>query len=604
MAVTAPAAKPSTPIKIDWTGIVLTAIAIVAAVVILRLPEYSQGWQQQYDPTGHWWLSTIIAALPVLVLLCALAFGHIKAHYAALAGLITALLTAVFGFHMPARMAAATAVYGSFYGLFPIGWIVLNVIFLYQLTVECGRFEVLKHSLTGVTQDRRLQLLLIAFSFGAFFEGAAGFGTPVAVTAALLIGLGFRPLAASGLSLIANTAPVAFGALGTPIIALAGVTGFSEITLGAMAGRILPWFSVIVPFWLIWAFVGLSEMLEIWPAILVAGASFATSQYYVSNHHGPWLVDVISAVISMVCLIGFLMIWHPRRIWTFEGEEQRTDRRAAHGYSGAEVARAWLPWLVLSIIVFCWGTITGKKIMNTPEKVFTSTASWSTPPSKITAPKFPIHGLNKLVERTPPVVAKNTKEEAVFTFNWLSATGTGILLSGLIAGLIMGFNVGHIFKIYIKTIVRVRFSLLTIAAMMAIGFLTRYGGLDATMGLAFARTGHFYPFFGTLLGWLGVALTGSDTASNVLFGSLQKISAQQVGVSPVLMAAANSTGGVMGKMIDAQSIVVASTATEWYGHEGEILRYVFFHSIVLACLVGVLVFLMAYVPPFTQLVVH
>jgi len=426
----------------------------------------------------------------------------------------------------------------------------------------------------------------------------------VAVTAALLIGLGFRPLAASGLSLIANTAPVAFGALGTPIIALAGVTGFSEITLGAMAGRILPWFSVIVPFWLIWAFVGLSEMLEIWPAILVAGASFATSQYYVSNHHGPWLVDVISAVISMVCLIGFLMIWHPRRIWTFEGEEQRTDRRAAHGYSGAEVARAWLPWLVLSIIVFCWGTITGKKIMNTPEKVFTSTASWSTPPSKITAPKFPIHGLNKLVERTPPVVAKNTKEEAVFTFNWLSATGTGILLSGLIAGLIMGFNVGHIFKIYIKTIVRVRFSLLTIAAMMAIGFLTRYGGLDATMGLAFARTGHFYPFFGTLLGWLGVALTGSDTASNVLFGSLQKISAQQVGVSPVLMAAANSTGGVMGKMIDAQSIVVASTATEWYGHEGEILRYVFFHSIVLACLVGVLVFLMAYVPPFTQLVVH
>jgi len=586
-----------------WQGIVFTLVAIVVAIIILRLPELG-GWQQQYDPTGHWWLSTIIASLPVIVLLGALAFGHFKAHYAALAGLITALLTAIFGFGMPGRMAAVTAVYGVAYGLFPIGWIVLNVIFLYQLTVEAGRFEVLKHSMTGITQDRRLQLLLIAFSFGAFFEGASGFGTPVAVTAALLIGLGFRPLEASGLSLIANTAPVAYGALGTPIIALAGVTGLSEFTLGAMAGRILPWFSVLVPFWLIWAFVGFSEMIEIWPAIAVAGATFATSQYFVSNHHGPWLVDVISAIISMICLIAFLMVWRPKRVWRFEGEGRKTEHRAAHGYSRAEVIRAWLPWLILSVIVFCWGTVTGKKIMNTPEKVFTSMATWSTPPSKITAPQFPVHGLNKLVERVPPVVAKNAKEPAVFSFNWLSATGTGISIAGIVSGLIMGFNIVQIFKIYVKTIIRVRFSLLTIAAMMAIGFLTRYGGLDATMGLAFARTGHFYPFFGTLLGWLGVALTGSDTSSNVLFGSLQKISAQQVGVSPVLMAAANSAGGVMGKMIDAQSIVVASTATEWYGHEGDILRYVFFHSIALACLVGILVFLMAYVPPFTHLVVQ
>jgi len=599
------AARPpaAPPPSLDWQGAVLTLVAIVVAVIILRLPNDGTSWQQGYDPTRRWWLSTIIAALPVIVLLGGLALGHIKAHYAALAGLATALLTAIFGFHMPARMAAATAVYGAGYGLFPIGWIVLNVIFMYQLTVETGRFEVFKHSLTGITQDRRLQLLLIAFSFGAFFEGAAGFGTPVAVTAALLIGLGFGPLQASGLSLLANTAPVAFGALGTPIVALAAVTGFSEFSLGAMAGRILPFFSVLVPFWLIWAFVGFSAMLEIWPAVLVAGASFATSQYFVSNHHGPWLVDVISAVVSMICLIAFLMVWHPKRVWTFEGEEQKTEHRADHGYSRGEVARAWLPWLILSVIVFCWGTMTGKKIMNTPEKVFTSMASWSTPPSKITNPQFPVHGLNKLVERVPPVVPKPTKEAAVFGLNWLSATGTGVLLSGIISGLIMGMPVAKIFSIYLKTIVKVRFSLLTISAMMAIGFLTRYGGLDATMGLAFARTGHFYPFFGTLLGWLGVALTGSDTSSNVLFGSLQKISAQQVGVSPVLMAAANSAGGVMGKMIDAQSIVVASTATEWYGHEGEILRYVFFHSIALACLVGILVFLMAYVPPFTHLVV-
>jgi len=582
---------------------ILTAVVIIAVVLILRIPPLAQPWSQGYDPTGHWWLSTLVATIPVIVLLGALAL-HVKAHYAALAGLAVSLLIAIFAFHMPARMAGATAVLGAGYGLFPIGWIVLNVIFMYQLTVEAGQFEVMKQSLTGITQDRRLQLLLIAFSFGAFFEGAAGFGTPVAVTAAMLIGLGFRPLQASGLSLIANTAPVAYGALGTPIIALAAVTGFSEITLGAMAGRILPVFSLIVPFWLIWAFVGFSEMLEIWPAILVAGASFATTQFLVSNYHGPWLVDVIAALVSMACLIGFLMIWHPKRVWTFEGEEAKTEHRAVHGYTTGQVVRAWVPWIILSIIVFCWGTPTGKRIMNTPEKVFTSMASWSTPPSKITNPQFPVKGIDKLSMRMPPVVAKPTKEAAVFGLNWISATGSGILLSGLISGLVMGFSIPRIFKVYLQTIFKVRFSLLTIAAMLAIGFMTRYSGLDATMGLAFARTGHLYPFFGTMLGWLGVALTGSDTSSNVLFGSLQKISAQQVGVSPVLMSAANSCGGVMGKMIDAQSIVVASTATNWYGHEGDILRYVFFHSLALAALVGVYVYLLAYVSPISHLVIQ
>ncbi len=580
---------------------ILMVLTVIAVIIILRIPPWPHPWSQGYDPTGIWWLSTLVAAIPVVVLLGALAL-HVKAHYAALAGLAAALLIAIFGFHMPARMAGATAVLGAGYGLFPIGWIVLNVIFMYQLTVECGRFEVMKQSLTGITQDRRLQLLLIAFSFGAFFEGAAGFGTPVAVTAAMLIGLGFRPLQASGLSLIANTAPVAYGALGTPIIALAGVTGFSEITLGAMAGRILPVFSLIVPFWLIWAFVGFSEMLEIWPAILVAGASFATTQFFVSNYHGPWLVDVIAAMVSMACLIGFLLIWHPKRVWTFEGEEAKTEHRAVHGYSRGEVVRAWVPWIILSVVVFCWGTMTGKRIMNTPEKVFTSMKSWSTPPSKITNPQFPVAGINKLSMRVPPVVAKPTPEPAVFGLNWLSATGTGILISGLISGLVMGFSIRRIFQVYLKTIMKVRFSLLTIAAMLAIGYMTRYSGLDATMGLTFARSGHLYPFFGTLLGWLGVALTGSDTSSNVLFGSLQKISAQQVGVSPILMASANSCGGVMGKMIDAQSIVVASTATNWYGHEGDILRYVFFHSLALAALVGVYVYLLAYVAPISHLV--
>ncbi len=597
-----PKAGPPSSNPLASAAVLITAA--IAAIIILRIPGLTAPWSQGYDPTGHWWLSTLIAALPVVVLLGSLALGHVKAHYAALMGLATALLVAIFGFHMPARLAGATAVYGAGYGLFPIGWIVLNVIFMYQLTVESGRFNVLQHSMTGITQDRRLQLLLIAFCFGAFFEGAAGFGTPVAVTAAILIGLGFRPLQASGLSLIANTAPVAFGALGTPIIALAKVTGFSEVTLGAMAGRILTPFCILVPFWLICAFVGWSSMLEIWPAILVAGVSYAIPQLFISNFHGPWLANIGASVISMACLVSFLFIWHPKRIWTFEGEEAKTERRANHGFSRSEVTRAWVPWIILSVIVFLWGTQTGKNLMNAPEKTFTSMASWHTPPSKITNPQFPITALNNAVLRVPPVVLKPTKEPAVFGLNWLSATGSGILLAAIISGLLMGLKISKIFSIYGRTIMKVRFSLLTIAAMLAIGMLTRYSGLDATMGLTFARTGHLYPFFGTLLGWLGVALTGSDTSSNVLFGSLQKITAQQVNVAPTLMAAANSTGGVMGKMIDAQSIVVASTATQWYGHEGDILRYVFWHSLALAALVGVFVFLMAYVAPFTHLVVH
>lgn len=582
--------------------------SVTATIFVLAWTGTSptQPWKQGYDPFGHWWLSTIFAALPVIVLLGTLAILRMKAHYAAFLGLVTALVIAAGFFHMPIKMASITAIYGACFGLFPIGWIILNVIFLYRMTMETGRFKVLQESMTGITQDTRLQLLLIAFSFGAFFEGASGFGTPVAVTAAILIGLGFKPLQASGLSLIANTAPVAYGALGTPIVALAAVTGYSEFVLGAQVGRILPFFSVLVPFWLVWAYAGYKGMKEIWPAVTVAGATFAIPQYLVSNHHGPWLTDIIASVVSMFSLVLFLRFWHPRQIWGHTGHRQNEQRaaRGTHGYSRGEIMRAWLPWLVLSVFVFCWGTYTGKKIMNTPEKVFTSTQSWHTLPSQITNPQIPVKGLNKLVDRVPPVVAKPTPEPAVFSFSWLSATGTGILFASIIAGFIMGLSLPKIITTWWRTLWHVRFSLITIAAMLSLGIITRYSGVDATMGLAFARTGHFYPFFGTLLGWLGVALTGSDTSSNVLFGSLQKISAQQIGISPVLMGAANSSGGVMGKMIDAQSIVVASTATEWYGHEGDILRYVFWHSIALACLVGVVVFLQAYVPPFTHLVSH
>jgi lactate permease len=544
-------------------------------------------WHQVYNPLHSVWLSTAVAALPIVILLGGLALLRLKAHVAALLGLAAALLAAVLGFTMPAGMALRTAGLGAAYGLFPIGWIILNVIFLYDLTVEKGYFKVMQDSLTGITRDRRLQLLLIAFSFGAFFEGAAGFGTPVAVTAAILIGLGFAPLAASGLSLIANTAPVAYGALGTPIIALAGVTGLDIRELSAMVGRQLPFFSVLIPFWLIWAFCGFKKMREVWPALLVAGVFFAVPQWLISNFHGPWLAGVGSAVISMAALVAFLLKWRPKTFYGFAGEGEVALSSLRHSHPATGVARAWLPWLVLSVFVFLWGTPQIRAVLD-----------------GISVIRYPVPGLDRLIFRVPPVVAKDTAEAAVFTFNWLSLTGTGIFAAAVLSGFLMSFRPKGLVRAYVKTLKRVRFSLFTVAAMLSLGYVTRYSGLDATLGLAFARTGILYPFFGTLLGWLGVAMTGSDTSSNVLFGSLQKISAGQLGLSPVLMAAANSSGGVMGKMIDAQSIVVASTATRWYGHEGDILRYVFFHSLALAVLMGLFVLLQAYVFPFTRLVVR
>jgi lactate permease len=558
-------------------------------------------WSQIYDPLGNVVLSTMMAALPIVVLLGSLGVLRIRAHFAALLGLATSIAIAVLVFHMPFKMTIASTAYGAAYGLFPIGWIVLNVIFLYQLTSECGLFEQLRHSITHLTEDRRLQLLLVAFSFGAFIEGACGFGTPVAVTGAILIGLGFSPLSASGLSLIANTAPVAFGALGAPLIGLQGVTGLDLKQLSAMVGRQLPFFSLIVPFWLIWAFAGFRGMIEIWPAILLAAVAFAVPQFLVSNFHGPWLVDVIAAFVSIAALGTFLKFWRPKRIWRSVARgpnvsEARPSGRAAHTNDdlkdsdnspanaalvhtrASDTIRPWLPWIILSIIVFIWGLPSVKAFFD-----------------GIAAPKIPVYALDKLVLRMPPVVAKAAPENAIFNFNFLSASGSGIFLAAIIAGLAMRYSVGGMLRVFWKTIKLVRYSLLTIAGMMAIGFSTRYSGMDATLGLAFAKTGWFYPFFGTMLGWLGVALTGSDTSSNVLFGSLQKITATQLGLSPILMGAANSSGGVMGKMIDAQSIVVASTATRWYGHEGTILRYVFFHSLALAALVGILVLLQAYI---------
>jgi lactate permease len=548
-------------------------------------------WLQNYDPLHNAALSTLVAAIPVIVLLGSIAFLKMRIHFAALLGLFCAAAIAWGVYGMPASATLASTLFGAAYGLFPIGWIILNLIFFYQLTVEKGLFEILRGHLAAIAPDPRIQVILIAFSFGAFFEGAAGFGTPVAVTGAMLIGLGFPPIHAASVALIANTAPVAFGALGTPIIALSKVTGIDELLLSKMVGRQLPFFSLMIPFWVVWAMVGWRAMLEVWPAALTAGLAFAIPQFLVANFHGPWLVDIIASISSIAAVVVLLKFWRPKTIWKFPATNDASPALEPVIHAPKKIRQAWTPWILLSVFVFAWGIPTFKTATN-----------------KFSSPSIEVSSLHKLVARTFPVVPLPTEEkptkpeEAIFSFNWLSATGTGILAAAICFALLAKFSLREFISIYAQTFWKVRFSLLTIAAMLGLGYVTKYSGTDATLGLALAKTGSMYPFFGTLLGWLGVALTGSDTASNVLFGSLQTITAKQVGVSPILMAAANSSGGVMGKMVDAQSIVVASTATNWYGHEGKILRYVFFHSLALAALMGILVFLQAKIFPFAEMV--
>lgn len=580
-------------------------------------------WHQIYAPLGSTGLSAVVAALPVVTLLGLLAFAHVRAHFAALAGLIVAIGIAVFVYGMPLSLAGLASLYGAAYGLFPIGWIILNAIFVYQLSVETGGFAVLQRQIAGVSGDRRIQALLIAFSFGAFIEGAAGFGAPIAISGALLIGIGFRPLEAAKLALIGNTAPVAFGSLGIPLVTLAQVTGLDLSALSAMVGRQLPVFSLIIPFWLVAAQVGWRGMIEVWPACLVAGASFGISQFLISNFHGPWLAGLVSGAISMAVLVGFMRLWKPAARAADLGHADTADDQATgvtvapdarspvgvapaghpvpattiaasttapHGLErdadsvGAITpARAWLPWVLLSVFVFLWGL---PVVKNTLNHAF--------------APLFKVPYLHLGVARVPPVVPTLTAEPAVFSFNALSATGTALLLAGVVAGLVLGLTPARLVRLYLATLMRVRISLLTIALMVGLGFTTRYSGTDTTLGLALAASGVLYPFFSPLIGWLGVALTGSDTSSNVLFGNLQKVTAQQLGLPPVLMAAANSAGGVLGKMIDAQSIVVASVATG--GHPdspdaGTILRSVFWHSVALALLMGLFVLSQTYLWP-------
>ncbi len=504
----------------------------------------------------------------------------------------------------------------------------LNAVFLYALTVEAGEFDKVKRSVAALSPDRRIQALLIAFSFGAFVEGAAGFGTPVAISSALMIGAGFPPLQAAGLALIANTAPVAFGALGTPITTLSRVTGLDELALSAMAGRQLPFFSLIVPAWMVWTMAGWRGLRGVWPAVLVCGGTFAAVQFLVSNYLGPTLVDVAGGLVSLAALAGMLRVWQPRESWQFAGAVGVKSENSGNGTIGPdisdgsdaapslhdsprEIASAWIPWLLLSVCVFIWGVpqvrtfldggLAGAALADRQQTADQRPLAWWERPNALagrTAPQWDVPQLHGRILRDVSVVRGSSKpEDARFRLNWLSATGTGILVAALLSSPWMGIRPQRVARTFGRTLVQMRWPLLTIAAMLAIAYTTRYSGTDVTLGLAFTYTGVLYPFFAALLGWLGVALTGSDTSSNALFGSLQRFTAEQLDLSPILICAANSTGGVMGKMIDAQSIVVSAAATNQSGGEGQILRFVFWHSVALACLMGLLTLAQAYLVP-------
>jgi lactate permease len=574
-------------------------------------------WTQIYDPVGHWWLSTLIAAMPIIVLFTLLAGFKVKPHWCAMAGALTAMAVAIVFFKMPLALAAMSFGYGVAFGLLKIAWIVLAAVYLYDVSVEAGQFEIMKESVAGITSDRRLQVLLVAFCFGAFIEGAAGFGAPVAIAGAFMIGLGFKPFHAAALNLIANTAPVAWGAIGTPVHVLAAVTALPESDLNAMIGRILPFTALIVPFWLVRTMVGWRETFEVFPAILVVGLSFSITQFLWSNYVDSNLVDIMGGVVAMVAMVTFLRFWKPKRIWRFDyddkgpalppptgeisdqvGGEWAAEKFdgyvKARTYTPAQVLKAWMPFAVLSLFVFLWGLPSIKLAMN---RATTPAFQVVLPDGKVRSgpPGWDVPWLHNAVYRAAPVVARPTPEAARYDFNWLSATGTGCFFAAIVSGFLLGLGPAQLMKIFFKTLVRMRLAMVAISFMLGLGYVTRYSGLDAVLGLAFTRTGWFYPFFGTFLGWLGVALTGSDTSSNTLFGSLQRITSQQLGIDPILMCAANSAGGVMGKMVDAQSITIATAATEQVGNEGIIFRFVAWHSVALGAIVGVIVMLYAYV---------
>jgi lactate permease len=534
-------------------------------------------WQQTYDPFSFWPLSTFVSALPVLTLFFVLIVLKSRVWVAALSGMTVAIVLALTVFNMPVAMAAAACMHGFIFGVLRIAWIVISSIFLYNVAVETGQFQVMKESIAALSADRRLQLVLIAFCFGAFLEGTGGGGAPVAIAGSFLIGLGFDPFQAATLCLVANTAPVAWGGVGNPIRTLAGVTGLPEGALSAMTGRILPPISLILPFWLVRSMVGWRETFEVWPALAVSGLSFAAMQFYWANFQENGLVDIVAAIFSLLVMVAFLKVWQPKTLLTTKSS--RIPEGAMPRHSTAAVLKGWSPFILASILIF----VVGLPALSRP-LTFASL-------------RQPVPYLHNLVYRVPPVVPAPSPEAAIADLNFVALPGTAVFTGAAIAAMILGMRWFRMLQILGRTLVDLTPSLLAISFMVGLAFVTRYSGMDTVLGLSLTRTGWAFPFFGTLLGWLGVALTGTDAGSNALFGNLQKVTAEQLGLSPILMASANSSGGVMGKMIDAQSIVVSASATQQVGKEAAIFKAVFGHSIVLASIVGLIVMLYAYVIP-------
>jgi lactate permease len=535
----------------------------------------NQPWIQIYNPLGNAVLSTVVAAVPVCLLFYLLAVRKTIAWRAAVYAFLVAVALAVAVFRMPPVMVAGAVAHGLVYAVVRIAWTVVAAVFIYELTVESGHFKVIQESIGAITDDRRLQVLLVAFAFGALLEGAGGGGAPVAVCGVMMVGLGFHPFEAGVLCLIANTAPVAWGGMGNPIRTLVAVTALPEADLSAMVGRILPWTAIILPFWLVRSQVKTRETLEVWPGLVACGCGFGAIQFFWSNYMDSALVDIMGGMGTLLLLAVFFRVWRPQRIWRYPGDPPAGEAKVRQ-HSPRAVVHAWSPFLLLAVFVVLWGLPGIKQGLDA-----------------VTL-RMPVPGLHQLVIRTPPVVAANHAEAAVFDFAWLSAVGTATFLAGLVAGPLLGLSLGRTLKVLGRTVRRLRFSLVAIMAMLGLGYITRYSGMDAVMGLAMANTGWLFPIFGTLIGWLGVALTGTDAGSNALFGSLQVITANKLGLSPVLMASANSAGGVMGKMIDAQSIIVACAATNQEGREGDMFRAVLKHSILLALVVGLIVTAYAY----------
>ncbi|AMO78816.1 lactate permease LctP family transporter [Pseudomonas citronellolis] len=557
-----------------------------------------QTWQQIYTPLGSLGLSALVAVIPIVFFFLALAVFRLKGHVAGTITLILSIVVAIAAYGMPVGKALGAAFYGFLYGLWPIAWIIVAAVFLYKLTVKSGQFEIIRSSVLSITSDQRLQVLLIGFSFGAFLEGAAGFGAPVAITAALLVGLGFNPLYAAGLCLIANTAPVAFGALGIPIIVAGQVSGIDAFKIGAMAGRQLPLLSLLVPFWLVFMMDGLKGVKETWPAALVAGGSFAVSQYFTSNFIGPELPDITSALISLVCLTLFLKVWQPANAVEVVGVSGgaavvgggNAPRSEPSPYSTGEIIKAWSPFLVLTVLVTIW-TLKPFKAMFLPGGALYSLVF-----------NFPIPGLDQLVFKGPPIAAAATALPAVFKFDPLAATGTAIMISAIVSMFILRIAAKTGLTTFKETLVELKWPVLSIGMVLAFAFVTNFSGMSTTLALVLAGTGAAFPFFSPFLGWLGVFLTGSDTSSNALFGALQGTTAHQIGVNDTLLVAANTTGGVTGKMISPQSIAVACAATGMVGKESDLFRFTLKHSLLFAAVIGVITLLQAYV--FTGMLVH